>query len=63
MVATVLVPNSVLGHTYQGQYTEDLNTAWTVVGSPLDGNGGEPTQACPAQPAAPRAFYRVLILR
>ncbi len=62
-VATVSMSASVPGHTYQLQYTEDLLGVWTDVSAPRLGDGAGFTETHPEMPAAPRAFYRVLIRR
>ena len=61
--ATLTVPASVPGHTYQVQYTDDLVQPWTNIGSTHAGTGAELLLTLPAMPPAPRAFYRVLIQR
>ena len=62
-VATLSIPASVPGHSYQVQYTGDLLGAWTDLGAPQAGTGADLLLTLPARPAAPRVFYRVLILR
>ncbi len=62
-VATLSVPASVRGHTYQVQYTDDLLEPWTNLGGPQPGTGADLFLSLPAMPASPRAFYRVLIVR
>ena len=61
--ATLTVPASVPGHTYQVQYTDDLLQPWINIGATHAGTGADLLLTLPAMPPAPRAFYRVLIQR
>jgi len=57
------VQSSVLGHTYQLQYTDDLvSGTWTDVGSSQAGTGSNLILNVTVNPSsAPRGFIRILI--
>jgi hypothetical protein len=54
---------SVVGHTYQLQYSSNLVSAsWTNVGSPQNGTGANLLLIITINPSStPRGFYRILI--
>jgi autotransporter-associated beta strand protein len=60
--ATVTFAASVVGHTYQLQYS-DLLTAgtWVNCGAALPGTGGDLVFAAPYDNTQPRKFYRIQI--
>jgi len=63
-VVSLAVPASVIGHTYQLQYTSDLVTGtWTAVGSPVAGTGSQITISASVSPGVGRGFFRLLITR
>jgi autotransporter-associated beta strand protein len=57
--AHVPVPASVIGHTYQIQYSTDLEN-WLDVGAPLPGTGADIEFVIPYDLNAPKKFYRVV---
>ncbi len=61
--ATLTIPGSVRGHSYQVQYTDDLLASWTNIGVAQSGTGADLLLTLPAMPPSPRAFYRVVIQR
>lgn len=57
------VQSSVVGHSYQLQYSGDLSSgSWTDIGSPQSGTGGILIFSITVNPGtAPNGFYRILI--
>ncbi len=57
------VQDSVPGHTYQLQYSNNLvGTSWTNIGSPQPGTGADLILNITVNPSStPRGFYRILI--
>jgi autotransporter-associated beta strand protein len=63
-VASLTVPASVLGHTYQLQYSATLASgSWTNLGSPVAGTGGQIVISAITDPGARKGFFRLLITR
>jgi hypothetical protein len=54
---------SVIGHTYQLQYSNDLEGDWQNMGAGAAGSGISLQFVVPANPAVPNRFFRVLIER
>jgi len=60
--STCTFANSVIGHTYQLQYSDTLATAdWHNTGTAQAGTGGTLTFPAPFDAAVPRRFYRFVI--
>jgi hypothetical protein len=56
--------SSVLGHTYQLQYSDDLLPGtWQNIGSIRAGTGGDLQFDVPLEPGTPRRFFRILVGR
>jgi autotransporter-associated beta strand protein len=63
-VASLTVPASILGHTYQLQYSATLASgSWTNIGSPVTGTGGQIVISAITDPSARKGFFRLLITR
>jgi hypothetical protein len=61
---TLVMNSSIVGHTYQAQFTDDLaNGTWEDVGFPQAGNGGELVFEIPLAPGTKRGFFRFVIQR
>jgi len=61
---TLSIPASVLGHTYQLQYRDDLTSgSWSNTGSPQLGTGGSLQFGITPTTGVPKRFYRILIQR
>lgn len=62
--ARLTTATSVAGHTYQLQSTTSLvSGSWQDVGEPVLGDGSPLVFETPCDPAEPRRFYRILIVR
>jgi rhamnogalacturonan endolyase len=60
--AALTMNASVVGHSYQLQYRDDLTTgAWLDSGSSIPGNGGVIQFTAPMDSSVPRRFYRIFI--
>jgi len=60
--ATLTVPASVIGHTYQLQYTDNLATGgWQNVGTAQVGTAGSLQFTAVFDSSAPKRFYRIMI--
>ncbi|MGC3990391.1 MAG: fibronectin type III domain-containing protein [Chthoniobacteraceae bacterium] len=63
-IATVTVPNSAVGHTYQLFTATDLvNGPWTAVGSAQAGSGATLTFIADVDATAPTAYFKIVIQR
>ncbi|MGC3992472.1 MAG: LamG domain-containing protein [Chthoniobacteraceae bacterium] len=63
-IATVTVPNSVVGHTYQLFTTTSLASGtWTTVGSAQSGTGSALTFIADVDTTVPTAYFKIVIQR
>lgn len=60
-VATLTVKSSVVGHTYQVQYKDDLRDSWQNVGAAQSGTGDDIEFVFPIDPSVRMRFYRIFI--
>ena len=61
---TMAMKASVIGHTYQVQFTSDLAIGeWENVGDAQAGTGYDLAFSLPYFPGTSRGFYRILIQR
>jgi len=60
--SNAVMGSSIVGHTYQLEYCDDLGLAnWQPYGSPISGNGGTIQLPVPINMTATRRFYKVII--